>query len=1442
MIRTWQSSLSELGLGKRRRAGNRHSRVWSPEGLEDRVLLSGLTYTVDRLTDTGAGSGTSGDLRYTMIQADANPGSTIQFGVTGTIALSSALPIVNADLTIAGPGASNLSVQGTSASRVFEVDSATVTISGLTIADGIAPSGGSSNGGGLYSNHGTLTVTACTFTGDSANIGGAIDNFGILTVNDSTFANNTATAEGAAIQNDGTTTVTDCTFSNNSANNFGGAIFSDLFLTVSGCTFSGNSVGAIGRGGAIMNYFATSTISNSTFVNNSAVLGGALDSYYSSASHGASHAFATLTDVTITGSAGGGIDNEGDTVGDLTLVNSVIAGNTGGDVVGLVNGIGSKNNLIGDGSQEAGIGNGSSGNQVGTTQNPINAKLGTLASNGGPTQTVALLPGSPALGGGNGTTTTDTDQRGVPRGQVLDIGAYQATATQLAVNGFPSPTAPGAPHAFTVSAVDSFGQTALDFSGPLTFSSSDQAAVLPTGQALVAGQASVSATLNTSGIQSITASAGGLSGSQNAINVSGTPATATFLKKDSTSQGNWIGTYGSDGYEVVANATKLPSYATVTPSGQSVVTWTANTTDARALQQAGGSGRIAAAWYSSTGFTINVNVTDGKSHNLELYFLDWDSTGRAEKVQITDATSGTVLDTETITSFHSGAYLDWAVSGNILVKITKTGGANAVLSGLFFDSGAPIKLTPTITWTNPADIVYGTALSSTQLDASANVAGTFAYTPASGTVLSAGKGQSLSVTFTPTDTTDYSIATASALINVLQATPTITWANPADIVAGTALSSTQLDATSSWTVGGVAGSVAGTFNYTPAAGTILAAGSSQALSVTFTPTDTTDYTSANGSATIDVTPASSSATFLKRDTTTEGNWIGAYGADGYEVIANATKLPSYATVTPSGQSVVSWTANTTDARALQQAGGSGRIAAGWYSSTGFTVNVNITDGNTHDLELYFLDWDTTARAEKVQITNATSGTILDTETITSFHSGAYLNWSISGNVAIKITKTAGANAVLSGLFFDSTSATKTTPTISWANPADIVYGTALSSTQLDASANVAGTFAYTPASGTVLSAGKGQSLSVTFTPTDTTDYSIATASALINVLQATPTITWANPADIVAGTALSSTQLDATSSWTVGGVAGSVAGTFNYTPAAGTILAAGSSQALSVTFTPTDTTDYTSANGSATIDVTPASSSATFLKRDTTTEGNWIGAYGADGYEVIANATKLPSYATVTPSGQSVVSWTANTTDARALQQAGGSGRIAAGWYSSTGFTVNVNITDGNTHDLELYFLDWDTTARAEKVQITNATSGTILDTETITSFHSGAYLNWAISGNVVIKITKTGGANAVLSGLFFDGALGTTSAPAFATAPAAAVASANVSIPSALPGTSHASPLTFDLALEHVAQRAGVAPPVTDFALGGIAMSAIDAMMIEGSFPSMIRKGHGRQ
>jgi hypothetical protein len=229
-----------------------------------------------------------------------------------------------------------------------------------------------------------------------------------------------------------------------------------------------------------------------------------------------------------------------------------------------------------------------------------------------------------------------------------------------------------------------------------------------------------------------------------------------------------------------------------------------------------------------------------------------------------------------------------------------------------------------------------------------------------------------------------------------------------------------------------------------------------------------------------------------------------------------------------------------------------------------------------------------------------------------------------------------------------------TTTITWPNPAAITYGTALSASQLDATAataasqskgrrpfvrvkpndSVAGTYAYTaqlsggqaqPVQiGTVLSAAGSYTLSVTFTPTDSADYASSTASVPLTVGQATPVITWTAPASITYGTALSATQLDATAN---------VAGAFVYSPAAGTVLNAGS-QTLSVTFTPTDTTDYTTATGSTTLTVNKAPQTIALTFNPPTVLTN--GAAAGDTFTVTATGGASGNSVVLTASGACV--------------------------------------------------------------------------------------------------------------------------------------------------------------------------------------------------------------
>jgi type IV secretory pathway protease TraF len=184
-----------------------------------------------------------------------------------------------------------------------------------------------------------------------------------------------------------------------------------------------------------------------------------------------------------------------------------------------------------------------------------------------------------------------------------------------------------------------------------------------------------------------------------------------------------------------------------------------------------------------------------------------------------------------------------------------------------------------------------------------------------------------------------------------------------------------------------------------------------------------------------------------------------------------------------------------------------------------------------------------------------------------------------------------------------------TPTITWATPAAITYGTPLSATQLKATASVPGTFVYTPAAGTVLGAGS-QTLSVTFTPTDTTDYETASATVILTVNKAVLTVTannalkaygTANPAFTASYSGFqngdTAAVLSGSPSFTTTATASSPVGAYSITPAAGSLSAANYTFVFadgSLTITPT-ALNVTANNASRTFDVANPAFTATYI-------------------------------------------------------------------------------------------------------------------------------------------------------------------------------------------------------------------------------------------------------
>ncbi len=415
--------------------------------------------------------------------------------------------------------------------------------------------------------------------------------------------------------------------------------------------------------------------------------------------------------------------------------------------------------------------------------------------------------------------------------------------------------------------------------------------------------------------------------------------------------------------------------------------------------------------------------------------------------------------------------------------------------------------------------------------------------------------------------------------------------------------------------------------------------------------------------------------------------------------------------------------------------------------------MDLTDGQAHDLELYFDDWDNEGLAEKVQISTP-SGTVLDTETISSFVNGVYLNWQVSNSVVITITDTSGANAVLNGLFLDPITSA----------PAGTASFTRTDTSTRGTWENVYGSQGYE-----IVGGPSSLPSYATVAPSGASEYTWTTTSTDARALQlpgSTNRIAavWYASSSFTVAVDLTDGQVHDLELYFDDWDSKGRAETVQISTASGALL---STEAVSsfvngvyltwqvtgdVVITITDTAGPNAVLTGVFIDpmksVPPAT--ASFIKSDTTTRGNWERTYGSNGYDIAGGPSSLPSYATVNPSGPSEYTWTTTSTDPRALQVPNSSNRVAAVWYSATSFSVNVDLTDGQAHDLELYFDDWDNKGRAEKVQISTV-SGTVLSTETISSFSNGAYLDWQVSGNIVITIFDAAGANAVLNGLFID-------------------------------------------------------------------------------------------
>jgi hypothetical protein len=484
--------------------------------------------TVTSAGDTGAGSGSAGDLRYCITTADGDTasgtpdiigfssstvGGTTNFydGTLHAITLASALPalVAGSDVTITGPGASVLTVNAAGTGRMFTAGGASLSVSGMTMTGGQV----AGVGGAIDLITGNLTLTNSVVTGNSASSGGggvyvAGNNASaVVNVTGTTISANTTNGRGGAIgigPTGPTLNVVNSSLINNLAAGNGGAIDYHFrgTMTIDHSTIAGNSAGGSYGGGGVYyrGLYSNVTVSNSTIANNTAG---------SSTGSGGGIMFvpqnataATIRDSTITGNVaattttaagygGGGLAVRSG-AGVIVLNDSILSGNVSGNgFPEISSALTVASTYCAIDSTAGFIETAGTGDVSGASATPAALHLQPLANNGGPTQTIGFGAGSPLLNAGDPNTALATDQRGVPRviGPHEDIGAYEyvpITVAGVQVND-------GSAQRSEVRSLT------VTFSGPVTFAGGNANAAFQLQRVQTGNNVGLAATVGTNG-------------------------------------------------------------------------------------------------------------------------------------------------------------------------------------------------------------------------------------------------------------------------------------------------------------------------------------------------------------------------------------------------------------------------------------------------------------------------------------------------------------------------------------------------------------------------------------------------------------------------------------------------------------------------------------------------------------------------------------------------------------------------------------------------------------------------------------------------------------------------------------------------------------------------------------------------------------------------------
>jgi hypothetical protein len=222
-------------------------------------------------------------------------------------------------------------------------------------------------------------------------------------------------------------------------------------------------------------------------------------------------------------------------------------------------------------------------------------------------------------------------------------------------------------------------------------------------------------------------------------------ASAVFVKLDTTTLGNWPGVYGAEGFDIYGTSQTIPAYSKADPAVQiaylhvpQASVWASTTVDPRALPVSAtpGAARFAGLLWASDFLTINLKVTDGGTHKVAVYALDWNNYGYQATYSILDHATQAVLDSRTLSGLRDGKWVQWAISGDVDLKVAPVGSSTASVSALFFDPSAAVPTTITLTSSvNPAVVGQQVKFTATVVPVTGTVAPTGTVTFYNGTTV-----------------------------------------------------------------------------------------------------------------------------------------------------------------------------------------------------------------------------------------------------------------------------------------------------------------------------------------------------------------------------------------------------------------------------------------------------------------------------------------------------------------------------------------------------------------------------------------------------------------------------------------------------------------------------------------------------------------------------------